>query len=166
MLSYPVRSPEFNCQTAPEAQLPRFPPLFPTTEIEMSSWFPLPVSATPSHTSHPLWPPRRLLPRPLPAVKEAAVRCSVHPHQPDLGYSDVHSLLSISSVERRTFRGECLLATPAQSTGLQASARRAASQDCSKQWAPGSKTDGSYHALLPSPPRQGTFAVKRILFWV
>lgn len=162
MFSYPVSTPEFNYQTALRVQFPRFPPLFATTEIEISSWFLLTVLALLTHP--PLLPIRLLVSPPLPTVKEAAVWRSFNCQKPDFWYIEVHSLLSIKLMEKRSlpkrrFAGfTCtenmrLLQT---SASMVPPARKF--KTAPNKGPPGTKTSSSYHDL-PSLhlPGKGSF---------
>lgn len=121
MFSYPVSAPEFNYQTLLKVQFPQFPPLFPTTEIEISPWILLTVLATPSHTSSVSLVNKATCLQTTPGRKGGSCRCSFNPHKPDswLYQSSqplVHQLDGKENFPRSMF------ATPAQSTKLQTSA--------------------------------------------
>lgn len=121
MFSYPVSAPEFNYQTSLKVQFPQFPPLFPTTEIEISPWILLTVLATISHTSSvSLVNEATCLPAP-PGRNGGSCLCSFDLHKPDhwlyrSSQPFVHQLSGKEDVPRSVF------ATPAQSTRLQTSA--------------------------------------------
>lgn len=172
MFSYPVSTPEFNYQTSLKVQFPRFPPLLQPHKLKFLHGFCELFWHTFSHTLPP--PTASASQRgsaPCLSQRRQLFGTVSTPTSPTVWCIKVHSLLSINSVKKRSLsKGLFVSFTSMEHKGFEhLPAVVQPSQEIlnrSKQGAPGSKTNSSNHALLPSPSRLGILPLKKVLFWV